>query len=453
MMNSLWQLNAARRSFARRSFGASSWAPAMAGSSPGADGSRGENSDDGGSMAKSDTESVISIDRSSLILPGRQEMGKNEKVSKEPITELVKHLRSLIEFRGGPLTVAEYMTEVLTHPTEGYYTTQKVFGSSGDFITSPEISQMFGEMVGIWCVAMWNQMGRPKGLRIVELGPGRGTLMQDLLRGTSAFPEFIRSINVHLVEISRKLRQIQSENLQIGEDGASSWGGVPISWHDHLDDLYNDGTPTLYIGHEFLDALPVHQFVKTKSGSWCEAMVDLDASAHNPNHFRFVLSPFDTFASKTVLPSRLEDLGKDAIENLQGLEVSAACMALAHTLTTRIAREGGAALLIDYGQNAPYEASLTAIKDHEFVDILSHPGRADLSAYVDFSAISLAVNKAAEASGQNVGMYGPIDQSSLSEISRHRRQISIAYVHFRRNSAEGAYLRIHAIDWGVNFYL
>ncbi|KFM25308.1 Ubiquitin-conjugating enzyme E2 27 [Auxenochlorella protothecoides] len=139
---------------------------------------------------------------------------------------MARHLKTLIKFRSGPITLAEYMSEVLTNPTAGYYINRDVFGTAGDFITSPEISQMFGEMVGIWCVSTWMQMGSPPRLRIVEMGPGRGTLMADLLRGTAAFPTFHSAIQVDLVE-----------------------------------DL-----PTLFIGHEFIDALPVHQFQKT--GRW-----------------------------------------------------------------------------------------------------------------------------------------------------------------------------------------
>ena len=334
----------------------------------------------------------ISVDRSGLIVPRGDTRVKNIS---ENASELVKHISSLIQFRGGPLTVAEYMHEVLTHPTEGYYTTKAdVFGSKGDFITSPDISQMFGEMIGIWCVAMWEHLGKPTQLRIVELGPGKGTLMADLLRGTKPFVPFHKALSVCLVEVSPRLKELQQVTL--------AEFAPMMSWYSSLEDVPVGNVPTLYIGHEFLDAMPIHQFVK-RNGSWHEAVVDVEDDG-----FRMVLSPYDTFASKTILPARLRELGKDRVDALDALEISPACMGLAMDLTRRIEQHGGAALLIDYGQDGPYENSLVAIKDHEFVDVLSEPGRVDLSAYVDFDAMRHAVLKAGQS---RMKMHGPINQS------------------------------------------
>lgn len=339
---------------------------------------------------------TISIDRSGLILPrGDCDQHKEESCRTGDASALEKHLTSLIQFRGGPLTVAEYMHEVLTHPTDGYYTTKaEVFGSKGDFITSPDISQMFGEMIGIWCVAMWEQLGRPRKIRIVELGPGKGTLMADLLRGTRPFAAFHEAVSVCLVEVSPRLQEVQREALKEYRC---------ISWCSSLDNVPVGNDPTLYIGHEFLDAMPIHQFVR-REGSWHEAVVDV---AHEG--FRLVLSPYDTFASKTIVPARLRDLGKERAAALDAIEISPACMGLAMDLTRRIQRHQGAALLIDYGQDGPYENSLIGIRDHTFVDVLSDPGKVDLSAYVDFDAIRHAVLKASPTS--SVQMYGPINQS------------------------------------------
>lgn len=335
----------------------------------------------------------ISVDRSGLIVPRGDTRVKNIS---ENASELVKHISSLIQFRGGPLTIAEYMHEVLTHPTEGYYTTKAdVFGSKGDFITSPDISQMFGEMIGIWCVAMWEHLGKPTQLRIVELGPGKGTLMADLLRGTKPFVPFHKALSVCLVEVSPRLKELQQVTL--------AEFAPMMSWYSSLEDVPVGNIPTLYIGHEFLDAMPIHQFVK-RNGSWHEAVVDVEDDG-----FRMVLSPYDTFASKTILPARLRELGKDRVDALDALEISPACMGLAMDLTRRIEQHGGAALLIDYGQDGPYENSLVAIKDHEFVDVLSEPGRVDLSAYVDFDAMRHAVLKAGQSS--RMKMHGPINQS------------------------------------------
>lgn len=337
----------------------------------------------------------ISVDRSGLILPSRDQDGSMKNVSGNA-SELVKHISSLIQFRGGPLTLAEYMHEVLTHPTEGYYTTKShVFGSKGDFITSPDISQMFGEMIGIWSVATWEQLGCPEELRVVELGPGKGTLMADFLRGTKPFSSFNKALSICLVEVSPRLKELQEEAL-------AEFASV-TAWYTSLEDVPVGTVPTLYIGHEFLDAMPIHQFVK-KNGSWHEAVVDVADDG-----FRMVLSPYDTFAVKTILPSRLRDLGKDRVDALDAIEISPACIGLAMDLTRRIEQHGGAALLIDYGQDGPYENSLVAIKDHKFVDVFSEPGKVDLSAYVDFEAMRHGVLKARTSS--HVRMHGPINQS------------------------------------------
>jgi len=375
---------------------------------------------------------TISVDRSGLILPrGDQNDSYKNNRAKNASSELVKHISSLIQFRGGPLTLAEYMHEVLTHPTEGYYTTKAhVFGSKGDFITSPDISQMFGEMIGIWCVAMWEQLGCPKELRVVELGPGKGTLMADFLRGTMPFLPFHKALSVCLVEVSPRLQELQKEAL-------AEFPSV-TTWYTSLEDVPVGTVPTLYIGHEFLDAMPIHQFVK-KDGSWHEAVVDVADDG-----FRLVLSPYDTFAAKTVLPSRLRDLGKDRVEALDAIEISPACIGLAMDLTRRIQQHGGAALLIDYGQDGPYENSLVAIKDHEFVDILSEPGKVDLSAYVDFEAMRHGVSRASPSS--NVSMHGPIHQSvflkALGIDSRLHMLIEASEDEKQRESLLSGYKRL-----------
>lgn len=235
---------------------------------------------------------------------------------------LVGHLASIIKFRGGPITMAEYMHEALTHQEYGYYMNRDVFGKGGDFITSPEISQVFGELMGVWAVSTWQQMGRPSSVNLVELGPGRGTLMADLLRGTASFKDFVAAATVHMVEVSPTLRKIQRAKLQCGDSdvkdggddsgvvamaglprvpanpfspgadkgaheghsrisaadlgmaprdsGISGINGCAIEWHDTLDTVR--AGPTVIIAHEFFDAMPVHQFQRTERG-WCERLV------------------------------------------------------------------------------------------------------------------------------------------------------------------------------------
>jgi NADH dehydrogenase [ubiquinone] 1 alpha subcomplex assembly factor 7 len=327
------------------------------------------------------------------------------------------HLASLILHRGGPLTVAEFMHHVLTHPLEGYYTTKEhVFGSRGDFVTSPDISQMFGECVGIWAVAMWQQMGSPSAFKIVELGPGRGTLISDLMRGTKCFRGFHEAlVEVGLVEVSDALREQQLAALAEVDSEILT----KVKHYSDLEDIPEvSEESTLYIGHEFLDALPVHQFVK-RDGAWREVLVDVNDDGRGEsteirgnqssrdNAFRLVLAPYETFASKTILPARLRDLDESTGNSLGGIEVSPACIGLASTLSRRIKSSGGAALLIDYGKDGPYENSLVAIQDHAFVEMLTEPGKVDLSAYVDFDALRSSCSK------EGIEMHGPVDQGVL----------------------------------------
>ncbi|XP_043706510.1 protein arginine methyltransferase NDUFAF7 homolog, mitochondrial isoform X2 [Telopea speciosissima] len=337
----------------------------------------------------------ISIDRSGLCNP------PEHSHEPSPDSELVKHLKGIIKFRGGPISVAEYMEEVLTNPKAGFYINRDVFGAQGDFITSPEVSQMFGEMVGVWAMCLWEQMRQPDKVNLVELGPGRGTLMADLLRGVSKFEKFTRSLNIHMVECSPTLQKLQYSALKCAdEDATSSNGGqktvtnlagAPVSWHATLEQVPT-GLPTIIIAHEFYDALPVHQFQRASHG-WCEKMVDV---AEN-SQFRFVLSPQPTPA-KLYLMKRCKWAAAEDSSKLDHIEVCPKAMELTHTIAKRMGSDGGGALIIDYGLNGIVSASLQAIQKHKFVEILDNPGTADLSAYVDFAAIK---HSAEEASVQN----------------------------------------------------
>lgn len=324
----------------------------------------------------------------------------------------MKHLKSIIKFRGGPISVAEYMEEVLTNPNAGFYMNRDVFGAGGDFITSPEVSQMFGEMTGVWAVCLWEMMGQPKEVNLVELGPGRGTLMADLLRGTSKFKNFTNSLSIHLVECSPALQKLQHSTLKCvdEENGSehdqkktiSTLAGNHVSWHATLDQV-PAGRPSIIIAHEFFDALPVHQFQKTSRG-WCEKMVDVAEDSK----FRLVLSPNPTPAN-LFLRQRLKWAEKEEMSKLDRIELCPKAMELTESIAQRISSDGGGALIIDYGLNGIISDSLQAIRKHNFVDILDDPGSADLSAYVDFPAIR---HSAEEASGE-VLVHGPITQSQF----------------------------------------
>ncbi|XP_057859883.2 uncharacterized protein LOC131068662 isoform X2 [Cryptomeria japonica] len=321
---------------------------------------------------------------------------------------MAKHIKSLIKFRGGPITVAEYMGEVLTNPNAGFYMNRDVFGSGGDFVTSPEVSQMFGELVGVWTMCLWEQMGQPKQVNFVELGPGRGTLMSDLLRGTAKFKNFSEALSVHLVECSPALRKLQHSSLQCTEGEAdntfSAFCGVPISWHMDLAQVPK-GVPTIIVAHEFYDALPIHQFQKTPRG-WTEKLIDI---AEDHDGFRFVLSREPTAAAKLYLAKRFKRLSPDEIAKLEHVEICPQAIELTQHIARRIEADGGGALIIDYGQNGIISDSLQAIRNHKFVPVLDEPGTADLSAYVDFAY----VRQVAEETAGEVAAFGPISQSQF----------------------------------------
>jgi hypothetical protein len=255
-------------------------------------------------------------------------------------TPLERHLRSVIRFRGGPLPVADFMSEVLTHPTLGYYMTRDVFGTAGDFVTSPEVSQIFGELCAVWGACLWDAMGRPPKVTLVELGPGRGTLMADLLRCAAALPGgFAAALEVHLVEVSPALRRMQAAALGCGPAaGAVGAGATPsgtrVRWHGALATVPEG--PLILFAHEFFDALPVHQFQRTPRG-WCERLVDSGmpeaseaaegenadggaAAAAAAPALRFVLSRGATPAARLLVPRRLAALPPDQAASQWALE-------------------------------------------------------------------------------------------------------------------------------------
>lgn len=283
----------------------------------------------------------------------------------------------------GTVTVADYMRLALGHPTHGYYRTRDPFGAQGDFVTAPEISQMFGELVGLWCAHVWGLMGQPAPIRLVELGPGRGTMMADALRACAKVASsFVAAVDIHLVESSPTLRKAQRKAL----------AGYEVTWHESPNSV--PAGPLLLVANEFLDALPVHQLVRTGAG-WCERLVALDPAGG----FRFDIAP-----KPSPLASLLDPKVAGAEEGSIA-ELSPAARNFAAGLAQRISMHGGAALLIDYGYGEPAAGeTLQAVRLHRSHPVLSDPGEADLTAHVDFSAIAEAVaNGGARA-------HGPIEQ-------------------------------------------
>ena len=311
------------------------------------------------------------------------------------MTALADHLRRRIA-DDGPLSVAEYMDAALTHPRLGYYISRDPFGRGGDFITAPEISQMFGELIGLWCTVQWQAMGQPDPVNLVELGPGRGTLMADMLRAGGAAEGFVESLSVSLVEISPVLKTSQEDALVAAKDVLKARS---LQWWSDFSEVPEG--PLLVVANEFLDALPVRQFQKTPEG-WRERMVDY---SDDSKEFLFILA--DGPPQDGVLPPDLSEAGAMAKDG-DILEVRPAAAALAEAIAGRLADQPGAALIIDYGHaESAAGDTLQAVKDHQYRDPLAQPGEADLTAHVDFAAFGRAANRAGAL------ILGPVGQGAF----------------------------------------
>jgi NADH dehydrogenase [ubiquinone] 1 alpha subcomplex assembly factor 7 len=266
----------------------------------------------------------------------------------------------------GPMSIAEYMAACLGDPEYGYYLTREPFGMAGDFVTAPEISQMFGELIGLWAVAAWEAMGAPD-ITIVEAGPGRGTLMADMLRAARIRPRFATG-HVCLIETSRRLRAVQEKTL--------AGSGATIIWHHSVDEI--PAGPMIFVANEFFDALPVRQFVKA-GNRWAERMVGLG----DDGRLAFGLRP-------APAPP-----GREVASDGSLVEISDASTAIMATIAERLVRYGGTALIIDYGYFGPaYGDTFQAARRHRYDDPLAAPGEADLTAHVDFGALANAAKAA-----------------------------------------------------------
>jgi len=300
------------------------------------------------------------------------------------MTALASEIRRLIAL-DGPISVAHYMTLALAHPRHGYYITRDPLGARGDFVTAPEISQMFGELIGLWAAAVWQTMGAPQTLQLVELGPGRGTLLSDALRAAAVLPPFRASLDVHLVETGPVLRQRQRETL-------AGFAGR-LAWHDDVHDVPEG--PSVFIANEFFDALPVYQAVKAADG-WHERMVGLDH-----DRLVFAMHPAPVPGFDRALPEEVRAAPLGALFEWRS-------DAVVRALARRVAQQGGAALLIDYGHAASAAGeTLQAVSRHGFADPLEHPGEADLTAHVDFAALARA------ASREGARVLGPVTQGTF----------------------------------------
>ena len=341
------------------------------------------------------------------------------------MTRLAERIAELIVAEG-PLSIAQYMTMCLHDPEGGAYAARDTIGR--DFITAPEISQAFGELCGLWLAQAWHDQGRPDRPRLVELGPGRGTLMSDALRAIqAAVPELLDVAEVVLVEASSRLQALQKEKLKTLT--------ADISWLARFDDTLAD-RPLFLVANEFFDCLPVRQFVKTGRG-WCERMVTVQNGT-----LAFALAPMP------VSPARVPP---DRAEAPDGgvAEFAPAASAYAQEIATIVASRGGAALIVDYGYDAPgFGETLQAVAGHSFADVLADPGGSDLSAHVDFTALA----RAAQLGGANA--YGPISQCNfLADLGLGPRaeRLIVSNPHQARSIAAAIDRLVNPQDMGTLF--
>ncbi|MBK1666269.1 methyltransferase [Rhodospirillum rubrum] len=293
----------------------------------------------------------------------------------------------IARLRNGPLPVEDWMAACLGE----YYARGDVLGAGGDFITAPECTQIFGELLGLWSAVVWRSMGSPERINLVELGPGRGTLMADALRALAPVPEFRRALSVHLVETSPGLRARQKQKLRAG--------GVTVFWHERLDTV--PPGPMIVLANEFLDALPIRQYLCHAEG-WRERLVAL---AGEGTALTFTQGPLLGGPPPLAQPAHLRArVGEE-------IEVCPQAQAVVAQVAARLAAEGGAGLFLDYGpaHSAPGD-SLQALRRHRFAAVLENPGAVDLTAHVDFQAMA-QVAAAAGAAVDGIVQQGPFLQS------------------------------------------
>lgn len=270
--------------------------------------------------------------------------------------------------QNGPISVAEYMAECLLHPQHGYYTTRDPLGAEGDFVTAPEISQMFGEMIGLCLAQSWMDQGRPSRFTLAELGPGRGTLMADILRATRRVSGFHAAAQIVLLEASPTLRALQRETLQ----------GFAPEWIGTIAELPEQ--PLFLIANEFFDALPVRQFLRDGDG-WRERLIGAGDGSLN-----FGLG---ARSAQPALKDRLADTTDGDL-----VEICTAALPITSAISQRISNHGGAALIIDYGDWRSLGDTFQALQSHQRVDPLAAPGQADLTAHVDFEPLAKVAHSA-----------------------------------------------------------
>lgn len=304
----------------------------------------------------------------------------------------------------GPMAVSKYMALALGHPQFGYYMRSDPFGTDGDFITAPEISQMFGEMIGVWVAVVWQALGQPNPFNLIELGPGRGTLMADAVRAAEKMPGFDDAARITFVEISPVLKEKQKKTM-------AGMFSMP-AWRDNFSDAaadFADG-PSIIIANEFFDALAIDQYEKFEDG-WYVRTVDW-AEGENGEAGAFVFAQGRRLDDESVIAASLRTASPGAL--FEHCESGAQIMS---DIAAHIQAQGGAALVFDYGHVEPgIGETLQALKAHEFFNPLETPGEADLTAHVDFSML------ADTAMAAGVQVFGPVPQGAfLSRLGLRQR--------------------------------
>jgi len=302
------------------------------------------------------------------------------------VTHLEKKLQNIIK-TDGPISVSHLMRIAANDTDYGYYQSRDPFGTLGDFITSPEITQAFGEIIGLWCLTAWQNAGCPDKTIFIELGPGRGTLMVDILRTVKKIsPKFMESIELHLVESGTSLRQQQRLTLK----------NYNVTWHDFINTIPNG--PSFIIANEFFDALPIDQYLMTKNG-WHERLITFDTQKFN---FAFTTAP----ASNKKISKFRSEISKAETNSI--FERNRSAEKFAESIAKRIFSNGIAALLIDYGYvKSGFGDTLQAVKSHQYCDPLTDIGNADLTAHVDFANLKAIFENA------GVAVHGPVPQRSF----------------------------------------
>jgi len=307
------------------------------------------------------------------------------------VTPLQRRLAQMIRAQG-PISIADYMADALGHPQDGYYMAHCPIGAEGDFTTAPEISQIFGELIGAWLVHSWTEMGEPSLFNLIELGPGRGVLMADILRTARIRPEFLKAVRVYLIESSGRMRLEQRTRLKDAEPD--------ITWASKL--IEAPPGPSLIVANEFFDCLPIRQFVHTDEG-WRERLVDVagEASAQD-DALVFTLSP-EPIRAEHLLPPHVRAAPEGAV-----FETCAPAADVIDEISARLLPYKGRALIIDYGHaRSGLGDTLQAVRRHAYWPPLASPGRSDVTAHVDFEALT----RAAVNGGALV--YGPISQGAF----------------------------------------